>query len=616
MTRRKRSPPPDSPSPRKRVAFQIPDSLAQLSALSRSLAQRADSISGVDKEKENSGIVARAQAFSHSPAQDEASPALALKPLSWRTDQKDFPDAQTWIQPNSSSGSRAYAKSREHKHSRPPLDSMAVLPQSYGSTVVEAEGAAFVNEDSHTWSQTSSRAAPRSFGPDTEHRRQAIIAQLMQTGPVSVSSAGANIQVPINTEAARLIENPVEEHVDPEQTLDLAKDSNQIAALIAKKRSENAATGQLNRLQHLQTEHRHKQNNRQSWPAVMQPLPHLSMPAQPSLQFAAWSTRPLPAPLQDSVETSNPLQSAGYAEASTATAGVGNDAADLDLRSLFSSPGHSPHLGNRNEDDEAERVLRSAMRNAPNLVLASNTSSDPATAAFSGPDGSEAASPSDQLLSNLAHVSSDALAELNTQHSTSDRPQGRTVPGPRLLPATKLTQLRRPYMPAVQTPQALAKVAATLTPEQQEVMLMRRQTERSKMEGKKNELRRIAEEKARRVQEQNQRNQSLNGQEEPQQPDQGQWIPQASVIDHSTANSSSWKMPSSFWGTTDTSGYLMSSPIYTQSQGVAPDLSTSASGDGFQRSPSAGYGSLRTSGSSTAARFRNASQSGFEIPKR
>ena len=616
MTRRKRSPPPDSPSPRKRVAFQIPDSLAQLSALSRSLAQRADSISGVDKEKENSGIVARAQAFSHSPAQDEASPALALKPLRWRTDQKDFPDAQTWIQPNSSSGSRAYAKSLEHKHSRPPLDSMAVLSQSYGSAVVEADGGAFVNEDSHTWSQTSSRAAPRSFGPDTEHRRQAIIAQLMQTGPVSVSSAGANIQVPINTEAARLLENPVEEHVDPEQTLDLAKDSNQIAALIAKKRSENAATGQLNRLQHLQTKHRQNQNNRQSWPSAMQPLPQLSMPAQPPLQFPAWPTSPSPTPVQDSVETSRPIQPTGYAEASTAIAGVGNDAADLDLRSLFSSPGHSPHLGNRSEDDKAERVLRSAMRNATNFVPVSETRSDLATAAFSRPDGSEAASPSDQLLSNLAHVSSDALAQLNTPHNALDRPQAQTMPGRRLLPATKLTQLRRPYMPAVQTPQALAKVAATLTPEQQEVILMRRQAERSQMESKKNELRRIAEEKAKRVQEQNQRHQSQNGQEEPQQPDEGQWNPQPSMIDHSTAISSSWRMPSNFWVSTDTPDFVMSSPSYTQSQSIGPGRSTSASGNGFQRSPSAGYRAPTTSGSSTAARFRNASQAGFEIPKR
>ena len=665
MTRRKRTPPPDSP--RKRGAFEIPNSLAQLSALSRSLAQRTDNIHGVDKETENSGIVARAQALSNSPPLT-ASSVQPPKPIRWKHDQKDFPSAQQWIQPNPSSGSKAHAKAIEHQRKEAQAlemsrlaDTLSLGRQSFPpssmpsqdytagpgsrmrrqsenagnsesdqSPTPESSSAAgkkrkrvdFVNRhqrefsDSQPWSESTARGVPKSFDQDTEQRRQAIIAQLMQTGPVSVSSAGTNIQVPTNPRATPSSSSPVAHQTGPpdQEALDMTKDSGQIAALIAKKRAENATTGQLNRLQYLQAQHRQQHGARHSWPGSGHCMPQVSS-QQPASNLPPWSISPSQAPVRASVETAQNPNQTGYAEASTASAGGGEENAELDLRSLFSSPGPSPHPGDRSGEDETDRALRNAINNVNNAAAVLNRPPSGSVPAPSQPNAQGAASPSDQLLSNLAHVSSDALAQLNTESTTSRRPQVPTMRPPPPFPANRLPQLaaRKLYKPPIQTPQAQAKVVSTLTPQQQELMLIQRQAEQSQMETKTKELRRFAEERAKRVQEENQRRHEQNQQQDAGQQDQGQWIPQPSMAANSTADSAHWKLQQqSIWGNVGMAGY---SPGYTQNMPVGV-VSATGTRPELQRPMSAGYGGYANSTAPTAARFRNASQMGFEVPKR
>ncbi len=677
MTRRKRTPPSDSPG--KPVAFEIPNSLAQLSALSRSLAQRTDTIHGAPKEVENSGIIARAQALSNSPSQTGSS--QVLKPIRWRHDQKDFPDTQTWIQPVPSGGARAHAKALEHQwkeaqalelsrqadmlssiHGQQSFPPMAMPSQNYathgdsnlprgdpsfaGARKPESdqspdpESSAAVGRkrkrvefvtryqgdcsNSQPWPRSIARGGTRSFDDDTEQRRQAIVTQLMQTGPVSVSSAGTNIQVPTNPAARASIDRTPEQLTDVNEALDLAKDSSQIAQLIAKKRAENAATGQLNRLQYLQAEHRQRQAGQQSWPGSGQPVHYLSMPVPQAANLPAWPASPSPAPIQPSIETNHATNQAGYAEASTANKIGGEENTELDLRYLFSSPGHETRRENRNEEDETERALRNAINSAGDITPALT---QPLSASVSVPrqsGGRDAVSPSDQLLSNLAHVSSDALAQLNTKNSTSGERRLPVMAPPPPFPASRLPQLaaRRFYKAPIQTPQAQAKVAATLTPQQQELMLIQRQTEKREIESKTQELRKVAEERAKQLQALNQTKVGQNEQhekqlQEPVQQEQGEWMPQPSTMAHTTVSSAHWKTHQTLWGNTGFDGYRVRNTSYVQPRGT-PSGGTASSGEGdsLQRPWSTGYSGFASGGGTTAARFRNAGQIAFEVPKR
>lgn len=679
MTRRKRTPPPESP--RQRVAFEIPNSLAQLSALSRSLAQRTDTIHGVNKEMENSGIVARAQALSNSPPRDGPSSAQNSKPIRWKHDQNEFPDTQIWVQPTPSGGARAHAKALEHQwkeaqalqmsrqadtlastHGRQSFPPMSMPSRDYatsvgsslprgGQTVTVAgtqesdqspdpeststagskrKRVEFVARhqrdfyNSQPWPNATARGAPRSFDDDLEQRRQATVTKLMQSRPASVSSAGTNIQVPTNPAARLPADRASGQPSEVIEALDRRKDSSQIAQLIAKKRAENAATGQLNRLQYLQAEHHRRQGGRQSWPGTAQPPAYLSMPVQPASNLPAWPASPSPAPIQPSIENTQAHNQKGYAEASTANASGGDDNAELDLRSLFSSSGHSPNPENHNEEVDTDGALRSAINNAvvdgpsPKRPLVSSAT------VSAQPQSRDAASPSNQLLSNLAHVSSDALAQLNTQSSTSGHRQVPIMAPPPPFPANKLPQLaaRKFHRPPIQTPQALAKVAATLTPQQQELMLLQRHTAKKEMESKTKELRKAAEERAKQVQAQNQmrheqNQQQQSQQQEPTQQDQGQWLPQPSTVAPSTGNTARWQAPQDLWSSTDMGGYGANPHIYTQSGSMSlGGLVNKSGGDVLQRPIPVGYGGFTSGGGSTTARFRNASQMAFDIPKR
>jgi hypothetical protein len=553
MTRKKRSPPPVSPN--KRVAFEIPDSLTQLSALSRSLAQRTDNVRGVNKEMENTNIIARAQALSSSPPVG-ATTAKPAKPFRWRHDQKDFPAAQTWINPDTSETSQARARNLELArqadmiasiHRGQSLQSTSSRQQDRAGPVVQGRAQTqapigtqgprqplasetlvsgkkrnhndFVNSQrggssgSQPMPVPTARSASQTYETNIEQRRQAIIAQLKDKGPVSVAAAGTNIQTLTQPSVSPSLQD-LGFAQGGGQTLDLSKDSSHIATLMAQKRAQNAATGKLNRLKHLQVEHQQQGSSRRSWPGAMQPAPSFAAFPPPISHLPAWLATPSLTLIQPSIETSVPPPRTGYAEASVAKAGSGNDSGETDLRSLFSSPGSSGHSGNVIEGAETAPALQNVNSQTNNYATSSQlqpSSSQRPVPSQTSRQG--ATSPSAQLLSNLANVSSDALAQLQTQGNSL--PHFVQPPQQPSLPTIRSSQTvpRRTLRPPIQTPQAQAKIAA-LTPKQQELMLIQQQTERNQQEERNKERRRIAEEKAKVVQAENLRlleqNQSQN----------------------------------------------------------------------------------------------------------
>ncbi|ETN38305.1 uncharacterized protein HMPREF1541_06336 [Cyphellophora europaea CBS 101466] len=112
MTRRKRTPPP---SPRPSRAFQIPASLQQLSALSASLARRAEP-SG---EQRNSEVVRQAQALTggepsrdkgHSQqGQESRRQTPKNRGLRWKFEQQGFPEDQKWLPSSQNARSAGHA---------------------------------------------------------------------------------------------------------------------------------------------------------------------------------------------------------------------------------------------------------------------------------------------------------------------------------------------------------------------------------------------------------------------------------------------------------------------------------------------------------------------------
>jgi hypothetical protein len=156
MTRRKRTPPPDNASerPSKRVAFEIPASLQQLSTISASLARSANQ----PREDDNSAIVARAQA--HAQSASPPAPSISAHPvpiyvnnsgpggagkgiirrpenpgksiykkqIRWRTNEASFPQQQTWVKPPPTVNSghaqymrKVYGDAQPHDPSQSPV---------------------------------------------------------------------------------------------------------------------------------------------------------------------------------------------------------------------------------------------------------------------------------------------------------------------------------------------------------------------------------------------------------------------------------------------------------------------------------------------------------------
>ncbi|RMZ75975.1 hypothetical protein DV737_g5045, partial [Chaetothyriales sp. CBS 132003] len=284
MTRRKRTPSPDRSH--KRVAFDIPASLHHFSALSRSLVVQNGV---VNHEKENSTIVARAQALSQSPTN---GPASAYDP-------RQFPSQQEWPRPAPNPGAVGHARFLEKqwqtaqatqvaenmRRAEYMRQQMEEVRQQMGREPQQMEK----ERDVSTLQQTSSndvisrvdtplapasgdiarakagehpdesqpqsgptppcRGAQRQrFELGIEQRRQAVIAKLMETKPASIATSSSNIQIPTGTQAEAGRRPPLSQSpARAEGQVDGSTHSEQIAALIAKKRAENAANGSLNR---------------------------------------------------------------------------------------------------------------------------------------------------------------------------------------------------------------------------------------------------------------------------------------------------------------------------------------------------------------------------------
>jgi hypothetical protein len=200
MTRRKRSPSPSYPN--KRIAFQIPDSLQQLSALSRTLAQQADTLVGGGQDDQNARITAQAQSLGHALSQAVTNPKPESSCFQKIVPQtQEFPDTQPWIQP----------------HSRP-------LPQSkqLGFPVFNTQG-------------SLSRPIPlaQTNTPTT--------CQSIPRTPIAQTSPAQTYNEPLAKEG---------------EPLCLATQPKQIAALIAKKRAENEANNQREKWAQEQFAHR------------------------------------------------------------------------------------------------------------------------------------------------------------------------------------------------------------------------------------------------------------------------------------------------------------------------------------------------------------------------
>lgn len=390
MTRRKRTPPPSRPagsagggSPTEgSPSFRIPASLQQLSALSASLARSADK----PAEKKASEIVRAAQAHAQAALGLEAAfgesgrkgdaghkerKPKTNKPLRWKTDQKLFPEEQTWVKPKAGGAVSGHATFMQRRYYEGQLQASEEARQSDGeeqrvdspaevnggsAAPVQGLGSAspavtrplrvlmdgrvasfspsngttsttmgqalwggggddsndggprkkrrieFVGRhqpdfpDSQIWVQAKPRGTVvRSYGGEIEARRQAIIAQLKQThSPVAIIGAegeadgrvGVNAvavgtptpapRPPLPPQLANAM-RPIPMGTPQRDTTNPAGSENanlsggrggtmecspsqqsDIAALIARKRAQNEASGQMQRLLGLRSEHQRK----------------------------------------------------------------------------------------------------------------------------------------------------------------------------------------------------------------------------------------------------------------------------------------------------------------------------------------------------------------------
>jgi muconolactone delta-isomerase len=233
----------------------------------------------------------------------------------------------------------------------------------------------------------------------------------------------------------------------------------------------------------------------------------------------------------------------------------------------------------------------------------------PHSPSLSGPSLQErhsAGSPSEQLLSTLATASSDALAQLQAQPGCSlsspaiDKPRQPTA--------------RRGRRERVQTVHAQVKVAATLSAQQQELIVAQQQkiAQSKQDDSYRKELRRIAEEKARAVQFENQNRQALNQQVQaigpsPQTP---QPVPQRAAPTHPQPSS----VPAFFKPRTQQLWNQMSAGLpYSPHGNVATGIAGPALMHNSISLPNGMGGGVV---SQMNNKFRNSSQIGFEIPKR
>ncbi|RMZ88672.1 hypothetical protein DV736_g4091, partial [Chaetothyriales sp. CBS 134916] len=425
MTRRKRTPSPDRS--RKRVAFDIPASLHHFSALSRSLVVQ----NGVndENEKENSTIVARAQALSQG--------------IRFKYDPRQFPTQQEWPQPSLNPGAVGHARflekqwqtaqatqvaenMRRAQYMRQQMEeegsitsitlhqttSNDVLPHP-DTRLVPASGnvagpkAGEPPDDSQPRPEPTPRRGPKRqrFDLGIEQRRQAIISKLMETSPASIGTSSSNIQIPTRTQTEAGSSPPRSVcPADKDGQLNSRTQSEQIAALIVAKRAENAANGSLNRWLSARQEHKQAQEATAKGQSASATQRDLSQsPANPFL-FNAHPTRLSSQARVVSGSSSQPLSHDKPAHLASTTQ-------ELDLSSLFSSPAPSHNYVNAGGSPQTdERGHGTDKTNATQLPSPSISSPSP-------PGVRWVPSPSAQLLISLTQTAPVSPLPSQAQHT-------------------------------------------------------------------------------------------------------------------------------------------------------------------------------------------------------
>lgn len=668
MTRRKRTPEPQTSQ--KRTSFYIPASLQHLSTLSRNLAQEADIRTTVDKENENSRLVAKAQALSASPP--PPSEKQEARPVRFRSGhQKEFPQEQTWVRSEPSSSAAGHARflqkrweeaqiseqarqailpyrryETDNATARPRTESEARVAQQtqvHGDLpTADLRSAATVQPTfpaEQQWPHSEDGDIMRNFNEETEKRRQAIIEKLKERNAASIAPASTNVQAsgtrsnPLSSSKTKAKEGqststtkqPRERNdVGPERAPDPSPQSSKIAALIAQKRAENAANGRLNSWLHARDRHNHLQTAASyGVPGIAQgPLgPPLSFPTLKHPPKHRTAVRPRSQPVNsqsESVSPSHPHKPTSIQQQKLDENADLEGEEEIDLRSLFSSPTPNPSGGSFHDNSRGkkqrgmiDRGESSGKDQAPTQLLS------PAVSPASQSNGQRGNSPSTQLLNEMA-VSSDAgmsfpmARNSNSDHETqwsSDAQYGTQYS--QITPQKPQSRMHRQVSSTdrvTQQPRAQSQTMMVDNIEEMDVHTLAQQP--SQYEAAQqllDQLRREDEAK------------SWNN----TQAEAGQWdVSQLPATTSSmTTPGSYYRIKQHLWNSYGTDQFAVNPPGYVRNNssslagsGMTAGFATNNTGV-YQPSRGAGYSSF-AHGGGVNANFRSASQNGFQVPKR
>ena len=660
MTRRKRTPSPDRSQ--KRVAFDIPPSLAHLSVLSRSLAAS----NGVNQEKENSSIVARAQALSQSPTDDDnwhQSTKVQPKQLKFKYDARQFPQRQQWPQPMPNSGAAGHARFLEkqwqatqvaeaaedmrahmlHQQTsqRPEADSRAPTrgDDQAAERAVAALGTVSGNTprqkpfdsmgkpqrdlpDSQPWSKNASYPFRPSSDVDIEQRRQTIIANLMKSKPASIATSSTNLQIPTVAPPQHVTPRPSEKAGDADSPLSLSTQSHQLAELIERKRAENAANGTLNRWLAARAGHvpLHQVTNQVSPQTREHSSPQASQPAPNPFIFT-----PHPSNIASQYHGLRNIPVSGNKESSRSV--QPEETSQDPLASLFSSPAPSPGL--TQEQDGGERGDEIASKDDQTQLPS------PSLSVPSQDEPERAPSPSAQLLMNLANAAptTDArYARSQQQHQQQQQPQSHTpFRTPSLSVSTQglIRTSSAPRQQRASLPRQSISLDDSLTPQQKEMKLMQKQAEQQTTQHNMQQYQQMAAQAQAVQAQQYGRPQSQQSMQKVQSQQPMSRPQSSSSMTANATNSGYYKIKPHLWDAFSTDNFKMSPPNYVSSN-AANLLNGNASGassypmssmdsfstsSAYDRPRGAGYSSFANGGGANA-NFRMTTRDNFGVPKR
>lgn len=412
MTRRKRT---SSPlSPQKRVSFEIPASLHQLSTISRSLATttepHASMSSGSNITNSDAQLLQRPS--SQSSLVLSRSPATQTAPTKTVPQKRSFPEPQQWVKPGP----------RLSSHS-PGLRNLQI------------------------------EKAPGRRGPPTQVSPPSTAPQATTISGVSTSTPCRCAPTPTSQSSTN-----AEPTLQPGETPLLDTHPNLIASLIAKKRAENEARGNRERWARKQAEYRMSKSpasqlmnelkteagrtevKKDHSNPVTNKLPARSMPAVPAFDPSTPIVFDPQTPLAETVSTP-------AAEGSNKAHHTTRDQRPNDSDSLFGSPYGSPmaefleratdDVGLRDAGDHPKVAQEkiSADTSVDSQVVASSqpstSVSTPATAAIANPPENVSIPPlfTDTPLANQSQAQSQAMSNdfASNPHIVT---QGQPAPNP------------------------------------------------------------------------------------------------------------------------------------------------------------------------------------------